>query len=256
MSLPPIVFIHGMWSKPEVWDFYRPEFEAAGFETHSPVLRFHDGPPGNRPPDGLGSLSLKTYVSDLLEFIGTLPEKPVLVGHSMGGLLSQILASRGVARAAVLLTPAAPAGILTITPSVFVIFFKMMARWGFWRKPTFPSYRIVRWGILHEISEEDAKLVYDEMMWESGRATSEIAYSFLDPGRASHVPAGQVTCPLLIIAGARDRITPASVCRKIAKRYGKRADYIEYPQHAHWVLGEPGWEKIAAKCITWIKEKA
>ena len=46
ISLPPIVFIHGMWSKPEVWDFYRPRFEAAGFVTHSPVLRYHDGPPG------------------------------------------------------------------------------------------------------------------------------------------------------------------------------------------------------------------
>lgn len=255
MSLPPIVFIHGMWSKPMVWEFYRPRFEAAGFETHAPALRFHDGPPGGPAPEGLGALSLKAYVSDLSDFITSLPEKPVLVGHSMGGLLSQILASRGLARAAVLLTPAAPAGILTVTPSVFVIFFRQMARWGFWRKATFPSYRIVRWGILHEISEDEARLVYDEMMWESGRATAEIAYSWLDPGKASRVPAESVTCPLLLIAGGRDRITPASVCRKVARRYGALCEYEEYLQHAHWVLGEPGWEQIADRCIEWIKAK-
>lgn len=255
MRLPPIVFIHGMWSTPEVWDFYRPLFEAAGFETHSPVLRHHDGPPGGPAPEGLGGLSLKAYVDDLLAFINTLPSTPVLVGHSMGGLLSQILAAKGAARAAVLLTPAAPAGILTITPSVFVIFFRLMARWGFWRKATFPSYRIVRWGILHEISEGDARLVYDEMMWESGRATAEIAFAFLDPHKAAHVPPGDITCPLLVAAGGKDRITPASVCKKIARRYGARADYVEYPDHAHWVLGEPGWETVAQDCINWIKDK-
>ena len=255
MSLPPIVFIHGMWSKPEVWDFYRPRFEAAGFKTHSPALRLHDGPPGEPAPPELGSLSLKAYVEDLSAFIDSLSSKPVLVGHSMGGLLSQILASKGRARAAVLLTPAAPRGILTITPSVFVIFLRMMARWGFWRKPTFPSYRIVRWGILHEITDEEARLVYGEMMWESGRATAEIAYSLLDPGRAAHVPHEKVTCPLLVVAGTKDRITPASVCRKIARRYGDLAEFAEYPHHAHWVLGEPGWEVIADHCIGWIKEK-
>ncbi|PLX43211.1 MAG: alpha/beta hydrolase [Hyphomicrobiales bacterium] len=253
MSLPPVVFIHGMWSNPMVWDFYRPRFEEAGFETHSPVLRHHDGPPGRPPPPELGALSLKAYAADLKAFIDTLPQKPVLVGHSMGGLLSQKLAAMGAARAAVLLTPAAPAGIWTVTPSVFVIFFRVMARWGFWRKPTFPSYRIVRWGILQEISEAEARLVYDEMMWESGRATSEIAYALFDPGRAAKVPPEAVTCPVLVVAGGRDRITPASVCRKVARRYGALADYAEYPAHAHWVLGEPGWERIADDCIAWIK---
>ena len=254
--LPPVIFIHGMWCNHEAWYNFQPAFERAGFRTYAPVLRHHDMEPGTVPPAALGATSLRDYVNDLMTFIDTLGEKPVLVGHSMGGLLAQILAARGIAKAAVLLAPAAPAGIFAIRPGTIRIFAPLMLRWGFWRKPTFPSYRGVRWGVLSEMREIEARVLYSLMVAESGRATAEIAFWFFDRQKASAAPVKDVRCPLLVIAGSKDRITPAAICRKVAQRYGKWADYKEYTAHAHWLPGEPGWEDIAQTCIEWVKEKA
>ena len=244
-----------MWCNHDCWYNYQPAFEAAGFHTHAPDLRFHDIPPGAPAPRALGTTSLTDYINDLSRLIESLDEKPVLVGHSMGGLLAQILAAKGYARAAILLAPAAPAGILAIRLSVIRIFAPLLFRRCFWRRPTFPSFRAVRTGILNLMSEEEARGLYALMVPESGRATCEIAFWPLDPGKAAAVPAENVHIPLLVIAGARDRITPAAICRKVARRYGRQAQYREYPDHAHWLPGEAGWEKVAQDCIKWIREK-
>ncbi len=255
-SLPQVVFIHGMWCNHEAWYYFQPAFEAAGFRTHAPSLRYHDMEPGAVPPRALGATSLSGYISDLTAFIESLHEKPVLVGHSMGGLLAQILASRGLAKAAILLAPAAPAGIFAIRPGVIRIFAPVMLKWGFWRKPVFPAYKAVRYGILNEVPEDEARLLYALMVPESGRAICEIAFWPLDPQKAAAAPVEKVNCPLLVIAGAKDRITPVAICRKVARRYGDLVRYEELPGHAHWLPGEPGWEKIAQRCMEWVREKA
>ena len=86
----------------------------------------------------------------------------------------------------------------------------------------------------------------------SGRVAFEIGFPYLDSRRAAHVDPAAITCPLLVVGATLDRMTPASVVRKIAVRYGNKATYVEFPGHAHWVLGEPGWEKIVAHCADWI----
>jgi pimeloyl-ACP methyl ester carboxylesterase len=93
------VFIHGMWGTPDVWRNWRPFLEARGWQTIAPVLRHHDAPP-LAPPADLGTTSLGDYVADLTQMIEGLPEKPVVIGHSMGGLLARCsarAASRGPA---------------------------------------------------------------------------------------------------------------------------------------------------------------
>jgi pimeloyl-ACP methyl ester carboxylesterase len=102
------VFIHGMWGTPDVWRNWRPYVEARGWQTMAPALRHHEAPP-LAPPADLGTTSLADYVADLTNTIEGLPEKPVVIGHSMGGLLALLLCARGLARAGVLLTPAHPA---------------------------------------------------------------------------------------------------------------------------------------------------
>ena len=123
------VFIHGMWGTPDVWRNWQPFLEARGWHTISPSLRHHDAPPHAPPPD-LGTTSLADYVADLTHTIEGLPEKPVVIGHSMGGLLALLLCARGLARAGVLLTPAPDAGVIAIRPSNLWAFARIQLNWA------------------------------------------------------------------------------------------------------------------------------
>src|SRR5579871_4991619 len=110
------LLIHGMWATPAVWVNWRQFLEGHGWRVEVPALRHHDAPP-LEPPAALGTTSLADYVDDLAAMIERLPEPPVIIGHSMGGLIALLLCARGLGRAGVLLTPAPPSGVFAIRPS-------------------------------------------------------------------------------------------------------------------------------------------
>src|SRR5438445_4111360 len=112
-----IFMIHGMWGGPWYWENYRRVFEAQGYRCIATTLPYHDMDPQGVPDPRLGTASLLDYVDALALEIAQLDEKPIVMGHSLGGLLAQMLAARGLAKALVLLTPAAPAGVLALKPS-------------------------------------------------------------------------------------------------------------------------------------------
>jgi len=101
-----IVMIHGMWGGSWCWDNYRSFFEKRGFRCHTPVLRHHDVRPQDQPPEALGRVSLKDYADDLEAYIRDMDDAPIIIGHSMGGLLAQMLGARGLGKGLALLTPA------------------------------------------------------------------------------------------------------------------------------------------------------
>jgi len=105
-----LVLVHGMWAGPWCWDRFIPLFREKGWDCLAPCLRGHCGSNGN-----VGKLSIEDYAGDLEKLAGHFPEKPVVIGHSMGGLLAQILAGRGVVAGAVMLGPASPAGIAPVS---------------------------------------------------------------------------------------------------------------------------------------------
>ena len=249
-----VVMIHGMWGGPWYWDYYRPLFEKRGYHCIVPTLRYHDMDPHAMPDPRLGNVSLLDYAADLEEEIRALDASAVVIGHSMGGLLAQVLASRGLARAAVLLTPASPRGIDTLKPSVLKIFSGVIMRWGSWRKPCRISFARAVYGVIHLLPPELHREEYSRWVFESGRAIWEIGCWFLDRGRASAVDARKVTCPVLVIGARQDRMTPASVVRKVARKYGGAATYKEFETHAHHVLKEPGWEDVANYVLAWLEQ--
>ncbi len=254
MGLPPLVLVHGMWSTPSVWDNYKSVFEREGFEVHVPALRYHDVEPHGPEPEKIGTVRLADYADDLQTLIEGLEEKPVIVGHSMGGLLALMLAARGGVRGAVMLTPAPGAGVMALKPSVIKVFLRTLLTWGYWRKGTFLTYKEARAGLFNNMSEEEARAHYEQMVWESGRATFEIGNWFIDFAKGSAVPYRQVKTPLLIIGAAKDRITPASVVQATARKLSHTAEFELLPDNAHWVLSEKGWEKVANRCVEWIRK--
>ncbi len=249
-----IFMIHGMWGGGWYWENYREFFERKGYHCITPTLRFHDVDPKEPPHPQLGTASLLDYAEDLETEINKLEMPPILMGHSMGGLLAQILGSRGLAKALVLLTPASPRGILALKPSVIRSFWSGLMRWGFWRKPMRQTFSEAAYSMLQLLPVEEQREIFNRFVYDSGQAACEIGFTFFDSKRASKVDESGITCPVLVIAGHEDRITPASVVRKVADKYGTVSTYKEFSNHAHWVVGEPGWQGIAEYISDWLNQ--
>ncbi|MCX6002669.1 MAG: alpha/beta hydrolase [Chloroflexi bacterium] len=249
-----IVMIHGMWGGPWYWENYKNFFEGKGYRCIIPTLRFHDMDPKAIPNPGLGITSLLDYADDLEKEIRGMDPQPILMGHSMGGLLAQILGSRGLAKALVLLTPAPPSGINALMPSVVRSFWSVLMGYGFWKKPKRQTFNEAVYSMLSLLPQEEQRKVYDRFVYESGRAASEIGFWFLDPKRASKVDEKKVSCPVLVIAGSQDKITPASVVRNVADKYSAVSTYREFTNHAHWVVGEPDWQEVADYACGWLNQ--
>jgi len=247
-----IFLIHGMWGGPWYWENYQKVFEQHGHRCVAATLPFHDMAPENAPDPRLGTSSLLDYAAAMEQQIRDMGSKPIIVGHSMGGLLAQILGSRGLATALVLLAPASPAGIMGLRISAMKGFLSAQFKWGFWKKPMRQTFAEASYSMLHLCSEKDQQEIYARFVYESGRAACETGYWLFDRHGASRVDESKVTCPMLVIVGAQDRMTPASVVRRVAQKYRAVSNYRQFENHAHWVVAEPGWQEIAECVATWI----
>jgi pimeloyl-ACP methyl ester carboxylesterase len=247
---PPIVMIHGAFCGAWAFDAFREPFEAK-YAVHAPTLRYHDC--GREPPRELGRTSLIDYAADLEKLISDLDETPILLGHSMGGLLAQMLAAKGLARACVLLAPSAPWGVLPSTMFEIASAQTLLFSGGDYRGSIIqPSYQIAAAHSLDKLDQAARSAVYARFVPESGQATFEIMNWSFDLRRAARVRAGDVMCPILCVAGSDDRINPPSTVSRVAARYQGRARFEQVENHSHWLIGEPGWEKIAARVLAWL----
>ncbi len=249
-----ILMIHGMWGGAWYWEKFRNIFEAKGYRCVAVNLPYHDMDPKGIPDPRLGTTSLIDYAGFLEKEIAKLDSKPILMGHSMGGLLAQILSARSLAKSIVLLTPASPSGIIALAPSVIKSFWSVMSKWNFWNKPMRQTFSEAVYSMLSMLPENEQKETYDRFVYESGRAAFEIGYWLLDSKNASKVDASRVTCPVLVIAGSKDNITPTSVVRKVAAKY-KGATYKEFENHAHWIMAEPECQEVAEYIDGWLSQQ-
>jgi len=249
-----IVMIHGMMGGAWCWDEYRSYFEDRGYKCVTPTLRYHDVDPASPPHPHLGSTSLLDYAQDLTQEIEKLGERPILMGHSMGGLLAQIVGSRGLAEALVLLTPAPPAGINMLRPTVIRAFWSAQRQWGFWRKPLLLRFEPMARSALQLFTPEDQRDIYGKFVHDSGRAAAEIGYWFLDRRGASRVDESKITCPVLAVAGGQDGMMPHPVVRKVAEKYRAVSTYRMFADHSHQIISEPGWQDVAEYVANWLRD--
>jgi pimeloyl-ACP methyl ester carboxylesterase len=246
------MMVHGAFCGPWVFDSFRAPFEAAGYVVHAPALRHHAK--GARAARALGTTGLIDYAADLENIVDQFHEPPILLGHSLGGLLTQMLAARGKARALVLLAPCPPWGVLPSTIFEVASAHALLLAGDFRNQPLRPEYWVAAASALDHLPPLERKRVFAQFGPESGRATFEIIHWGWDPRRAAHVRARDVTCPILCLVGEHDKINPPLTVRRIAERYEGRAIFHELPRHSHWLIGEPGWEKIADRTLLWLDE--
>ncbi len=235
-----LLFVHGMWGGAWVWERWLPFFAARGWDGYALNLR---GRAGSRPVSDIGRVPFADYLEDSAGVVRRLGDV-VLVGHSMGGLIAQALAAAVRPAAAVAVTPAAPRGIWALrTPGLVLATLRYapaIAR----SRPLLPSRRVMTRLALGELPPDERERVYGRLVPESARQARDIAL------RGFPVDAAAVRCPLLVIAAARDRITPPSVVRRVAARYG--ATFYEYPGFGHMVPLEPRWQDVAVDVAAWL----
>jgi len=249
ISRPPVVMIHGAFCGGWAFEPWRELFEARGHRVFTPTLRHHEA---NAAHEELAALSLTDYAADLETLLREIGEPAVLIGHSMGGLLAQMLAARGHAAALVLLAPSAPWGVLPSTPFELMSAQALYLAGDFWRQALRPERWIASAHALDRLDPKTHDAVLAKMVPESGLATFEILHWAFDMKRASAVDARAVTCPILCFAGTADRINPPATVRRIAKRYRGRVQYRELTGFSHWPMAEPGWEKVAEHTLFWL----
>jgi non-heme chloroperoxidase len=224
-GLAPVLMIHGAFCGPWSLLGLKERFEKAGYSVAAPALRFHDQ---NPPPAALATTGLADYAADLRQEIKGLGQAPILVGHSMGGLLAMMLASR--TKVAAHLHP------------------------GYWNQILEPNRDVALAHSLDRLPRHMRDEVYGQFVPESGRATFEIMNWGLDLNCASAVDADAVAAPLLFLTGSEDRINPPSTVARVAALFKGRANAQVLEGMGHWLIGEPGWERLADRALDWLKK--
>jgi pimeloyl-ACP methyl ester carboxylesterase len=233
-----VVLIHGNWSRGEQLAAVRAAFDDRGYTTHSPTLRHHDLPIGEGAAK-IASLSLRDYLDDLLAFVTSLDTPPLLVGHSMGGLLAQLVAARTRHIGLIAACPAPAAGIGGSTPTNRRMSTPWFLRPRPWAKPVPPpTFERFRQWVANAQSEDTAREIYDGLVCESGRAQWEMLLAVLKLSQTTRVDAAAVNTPVLVIGGEHDLIVPATVLEQTAALYAN-ASVVHLPKCDHMIFSGP-----------------
>ena len=243
----PIIMIHGAFCGGWAFEQFRQPFEAAGHVVTAPDLPGHAGQ-SNSP--AVAGLSMTDYVQSIVALTQDQTTPPILIGHSLGGLVAQMAGARARVAGLILLAPSAPWGVAGSTPQEALSAFSRYALGPFWPLPVEPDRHAARVYMLDRLSPEAQNAIYQRMVPESGRALFETLNWWLDPFATTLVSADQVRIPVLGIAGGADTLHPPATVRTTTERLG--GAFVVAPGASHWLPGEPGWEAIAQTCLEWI----
>jgi len=233
---PPLLFVHGLahgaWCFAEHW---LPAAKEQGFPAYALSLRGHGGSGGSQR---LGRTMMRDYVHDVLQVIASLPQPPILVGHSMGALVVQLVAERYQPRGLVLLTPAPLGG------SAAILAARAHAR-------PLDALQVVIGGTLplraRDLFAGLDRAAAARYLDRLGREAPLVQYQLLIPRRI-----GPVRAPVLVIGVHGDRVIPASAVRDTAQAYG--VDPLWFDRIGHDLMLDAGWERPLAAILTWVDD--
>lgn len=262
MSKGDILLLHGAFVGGWVFEKLRAELNRRGWKTHAPDLPFHDSSfAGQEPHPDLAKQGIAEYRRFVENEIHRLPPdapKPVVIGHSLGGLLAQQMAAQNLVRAAVLLAPAAPWGSLPRSKLQIENATGLLWKVGLdlWHKGIKPDFQIAAAQSMDRIPPALQRDIFARMVPESGRVLGETMLWWLDWHAHGYVPAHRVTIPMLVLAGDDDKVIPPAACRAVAARYPGRAVYREIPELSHFIFGEPKEDEVIALTADWLDTHA
>jgi pimeloyl-ACP methyl ester carboxylesterase len=237
---------------PESWDAWKAYFEAKGYRCYTPANPYHEGSPADLRKNidpRLARVNFEDVVNNVAKLIDTLPEKPIIIGHSMAGLVVQKLISMNKAAAGVCIDGAAPVGIITL-------------KWSFW-KANLPAINPLKGSSVFRPTKKWFHYAFCNTMT---RAESDKVFDEIAVPESRNIPRGTLKKfakidfnkphqPLLIIAGEKDHIVPASLNIKNFNAYKDTASVIafkEFKGRGHYIVGESNWQEVAGYVYNWL----
>lgn len=256
----PVVFIHGLWLLPSSWNNWVEFFEENGYVGMTPD--WPDDPEtveeARANPDVLANKSLKQVADHTAEVIGGLQKKPAVMGHSTGGLLTFMIADRGLSAASVAIDPGPFRGVLPLPISALRSAAPVL-------KNPFNRSRAIaltldqfKYGWANALSDEEAKQLYETYhVAAPGKALMQMANANLNPSTEAKVdPKNPERGPLLIIDGEKDHTVPWAIANAAYKRqrHNEAVTEIEkIPNRGHALTIDSGWREVAQKALDFVK---
>jgi len=250
-----IMLVHGAWVTTDCWASFRSFFEAKGHRVVVPPWPYLDKPVDElrRSPDPrLAGMTIKALVDHFEAQIRMLPEPPVLIGHSFGGLIVQMLLDRGLGSAGVAIDAGPPRGVL---PSLTAIgaALPVLTMWRGWNRIASMSFRSFSTTFANTLPPDEQRKAYDRHIVPAhGRIYFQAALGIGNAVDFSNTKRP----PLLLIAASEDRTCTPSMVKAMYRKHSRapsRTDIKEFPGRSHWLIAEPGWEEVADGALTWIE---
>lgn len=235
----PVLCLHGLFAGSWVYERVLPLIAERGYPAAA--LSFRGHPPA-APIPAIGRASIAGYCHDAFEAAREL-ERPIVIGHSMGGLVALLLASRNLVRAAVLVSSAPPRGISVFSRPLLL----RMARYLpalLLSRPFVPTDADLDALVLNEVPEHERSAIRGRFIPDSGRAARQIALGVYD------VPLRSLRAPLLVVGAEHDRFVPITVARRLSRRLDAPLHVAR--GHGHFLFSEPGWEAQVGAILDWI----
>jgi pimeloyl-ACP methyl ester carboxylesterase len=258
-----IVLIHGLWMTSLSWEHWVDRYTAQGYRVIAsswPGLDI-DIDDLRRDPSAIAGLGINEIVEHYEDIIRRLDSPPIIMGHSFGGLVTQILLDRGFGAAGVAIATAAAKGVLLLPFSTIKVVLPALSNPANNHRALPLTPEQFHYAFTNTMSEEESLQTYeryavpgpDHVLFQGALANfnphAPTAVNFHNDSRA----------PLLMIAGGEDHISPVSVVKANFELYRKSAavtEFREFPGRSHFILGQEGWEEVADYALSWAASHA
>jgi alpha-beta hydrolase superfamily lysophospholipase len=253
-----ILLIHGLWLTPRSWEGWKERFEKRGHEVLAPAWPRMEGEVEalRHDPSVMNGLGIAEVVDHYDGIIRSLATPPVIMGHSTGGLVTELLLDRGLGAAGVALSPAPVKGVLRLPFTLLRCIFPLLRNPANKNKTFAMTSKQFHYAFTNTMNEEDSRAAYQRYAVAApGRVAFQAAFANVNPRAVTRVDFHKDDRPpLLVIGNTEDHTIPASVSKEAAKRLGKSNAVVQYKEFVgrpHFTAGAPGWEAVADYALDW-----
>ena len=255
----PVVFVHGLWLLPSSWDRWAEFFEHNGYAALTPG--WPDDPDtveeAREHPEVLAGKSIGDIADHFEAVIGMLEKKPVIIGHSTGALLTEILAGRGLAAASVAISPAPSRGVLPLPLSSIRVASTALRNPANRHRAVPLTFDQFRYGFANYVDEDQARRMFEQFCVAApGEPLFQAAAANLNPWTEAKFDAKNPDRgPMLIIAGGKEHTVPVSVSKASFKREQDNpgtTEFIELADRGHGMVIDDNWQELAETALKFV----
>jgi non-heme chloroperoxidase len=255
----PVVFVHGLWLLAESWNAWKDLFESKGYATvavdwPNDPLSFAEA---HADKDSLAGTSVADVADHVAEVIATLDKSPIVIGHSFGGLLVQMIAGRGIAAGTVTIDPAPSRGVLPLPFSALKASFPVLGNPANRGKTVTLTFDQFRYGFANAVPEAEARELYETMHTPApGRPLFQAATANVFPWTVVKADKrNPERGPMLVISGEDDNIVPFSMAHAAFRKQSKNqavTEFFEIPGAGHSLVIDSKWREVADKALEFL----